>query len=174
MKMPVKIGLVAAGYVAAALVALAAVDVYVVYSSGPGQHASAGMFAFGDSLVFLAVFAVAAIPAAGATLYFFRPYQWFWIALAAGAICIAVTALAAMAEFIASRGAPSGSVLHAWTPLAVLRIFIAPLFALASFVSALMTPNRGPRVALLAAVAVEAAVFVTITLVWFQPVARGH
>ena len=61
MRPAVKVSLVVAGYVVAFLIAFAVVAVYVAATSGPDRQASAGMFAFGDSLLFLAVFGVAAV-----------------------------------------------------------------------------------------------------------------
>lgn len=65
-----KMALVACGYVAAFLFAFAILAVYTASTSTPDRSASSGMSAFGDSLLFLAVFAVAAIPATGAALFF--------------------------------------------------------------------------------------------------------
>ena len=65
-----KVGLVAAGYVVALLIASAGVALYVASTSGPDRKTYGGMYAFGDSLLFLAVFALAAAPATGAALYF--------------------------------------------------------------------------------------------------------
>ena len=56
MKTFVKFGMVLAGYVAAVLVANAAVAVRIANTSGPDAQASAGMYAFGDGLLFIAVF----------------------------------------------------------------------------------------------------------------------
>jgi len=102
-----KVGLVAAGYLAAFLVASAAVAVRLATTTGPDAQAASGMYAFGDALL--------------------------------------------------------------WGALSVLRILVAPLLTLTFLVCAAMSPYRTPRVALLAAVAMEAAVSAYGGLVWFVP-----
>ena len=54
MKPVAKAGLVAIGYVAALAVALLVVGMYVARTSGPDRQSYGAMFAFGDSLLFLA------------------------------------------------------------------------------------------------------------------------
>jgi hypothetical protein len=56
----VKCGVVLAGYVAAVLAAAAALEVRLLDTQGPDAQASAGMYAFGDAMLFLAVFGFAA------------------------------------------------------------------------------------------------------------------
>jgi hypothetical protein len=51
---------------------------YAAGTIGPDRQTSSGMVAFGDSILFLSVFAVTAIPATGAALFFLRPYPLFW------------------------------------------------------------------------------------------------
>jgi hypothetical protein len=50
------------------------------------------MYAFGDVLLYLGTFAVAAVPATAGALFFLRPYPRFWKALSATARVIAATA----------------------------------------------------------------------------------
>ena len=45
-----KAGIVVGGYAVAALVAFCVVSIYISQTSGPDRDASAGMYAFGDSL----------------------------------------------------------------------------------------------------------------------------
>ena len=159
MRAPAKIGLVCAGYVGALVVATAVVAVYIAATSGADRQTSAAMFDFGDSILFLAVFAGAAVAPTGIALYFLRPYPVFWVALAVAALAVAGTAAAASFFYLAAQGAGPGSIAHAWSAAAVLRILIAPVLALAFLVSAVMTPSRWPRFALLAAAVIEAAAF---------------
>jgi hypothetical protein len=146
MNTPLKIGLVVGGYGVAFVFALGVVAIYAAYINGPDMGSS-GMYAFGDSLLFLAVFAVAAILPTGAALFFLRSSRIFWIALSVMAPATAATGLAAFVIYFAERGAESSSVLHAWSALAVLRILVAPLFGLTFFLSALFAPNRSFRIA---------------------------
>ena len=153
-----KIGLVCAGYIDALVIAIAVVAVYIAATSGPDRQTYAAMFDFGDSLLFLAVFAVAAVAPSGIALYFLRPYRAFWTTLAIASLAVAATAAAASLFYLATQGAGPG-IARAWSAAAVLRILIAPVLALAFLVSAVMAPSRWPRFALLAATAVEAAAF---------------
>ena len=61
-----KVGLVLGGYVLAVLVAFAVLTLYVAYTDGPDRQAYGAMYAFGDDLLFLWVFAVAATVPTGA------------------------------------------------------------------------------------------------------------
>ena len=65
-----KAAAVLAGYVAALLVAGAALEVRLLNTQGPEADASSGMYAFGDLLLLLSVFGVAAVVPTGLALYF--------------------------------------------------------------------------------------------------------
>jgi hypothetical protein len=173
MRPLVKVGLVVAGYVVAVMVAVAAVAIYVAATNGPDRQGYSVMYGFGDDLLFLAVFGVAAVPATGAALFFLRPYRSFWLVLSVVALGIAATGLAALIDYVAPRTADAHSILHAWSALAPLRILIAPLFALNFFLSGLFAPNRSSRIALLVATVIEAAVFAYVAFIWFHPF-RSH
>ena len=168
MSTPIKVGLVVTGYVVAFLFAFVVVAIYAAYISGPDM-ATSGMYAFGDGLLFLAVFAVAAILPTGAALFFLGSSRIFWIAIAVIAPTIAATGVAALVVYFAARGAESNSMLHAWSALAVLRILVAPLFGLVFFLCALFAPDRSARMAPLVSALVEAVVFVCVGLIWSQP-----
>jgi hypothetical protein len=164
-----KAGIVVGGYVAALATASAILAIYVAATSGPDREVYAGMFAFGDSLLFLAAFGVAAVPATGAALFFFRPYAPFWQALSAGALAVATTALAALFYYLAPQAAARVAVFRTWSALAPLRVLSAPLLASFFLLSALLAPNRSFKSALAVAGAIEAAVFVCVAFMWFHP-----
>jgi hypothetical protein len=164
-----RVGLVLGGYVVAFVVASALVAVYVAATSGPDRQASSGMYGFGDDLLFLAVFGIAAVPASGAALFFLKPYRSFWLALSVAALGIAATGLAAVIGYVAARTADAPPLLQTWSALAVLRILVAPLFALSFLLCGLLAPNRSSRFALLLATVVEAAVFAYVAIIWFHP-----
>jgi len=168
MRPVVKAGLVVAGYIVAFAIASAVVAIYVTATNGPDRQSSSGMYAFGDSLLFLAVFGVAAVPATGAALFFLRPYRSFWRVLSVAALGIAITGLAAFIDYVAARTADAASIPHAWSALAVLRILVAPLLALAFLLSGFFAPNRSSRIALLVATVSEVAVFASIAFIWFH------
>ena len=68
-----RVGIVAGGYAAAMLVAIGAVAVLNMLDSGTDRDASSGMAAFGDAVLFIAVFgALAMVPTALAVILFFR------------------------------------------------------------------------------------------------------
>ena len=167
MKPSAKIGVVVAGYLVAFLIAAAVVALNEAFMDPADASASGGMVAFGESLLFLAAFGVAAIPATCAGLFFLRTFRTFWTVLAALALVVAATSLAALACYVAGHAAERGSVLQDWAAFAVLRILIAPLFSLAFFLSSYFAPNRPARIALVVAAAVEAVVFGCVALMWF-------
>src|SRR5882672_4200273 len=169
MKAPAKIGLVAAGYVGAVLIASAVVAIHAAATSGPDRQGAHGMYAFGDSFFFLAAFGVAAVVSTGAALFFLRPYPSFWRPLSIAALVIAATGVAAVIEYLAGRSADAGSVLRSWSALAVLRILVAPLVALFFLLSAALAPHRSYRIALFGATLIEAAVFVYLAVAWVLP-----
>ncbi len=155
--------LVAAGYLAALVVAVA-----VVAAFGARAEVSDGMAAFGDSLLFLAAFGLAAVPATGAALFFLRPHARFWQGAAIVALGIAATGLGALAAYLSGRELDTGSVLAAWSSLSPLRLLAAPLFALAFVLAAVFSPSRTCRGMLLAAAAGEAAVFLWVAAEWYR------
>ena len=163
-----KVGLVAAGYAAAFGLASAVVAVYVAATSTLDRQTYAGMYAFGDSLVFLGVFGVAALVPTGVACFFLRPYPAFWRLISIAAVAMAAIAAAALAAYLVGQGAPATSSMSAWGAVAVLRILVAPMFALVFLVAGVIAPRRGPRFALLGAGAVEAAAFVRVAAAWFQ------
>lgn len=164
-----KVGLIVAGYIVAFLVAFAVVAIRVAAGAAGGQ-ASGGMAAFGDSLLFLAVFGVAAVPSTATALYFLRPVRTFWLVLCAAAIGLAATGVAALAAYVSTQNMDASAGLSTWSMLSPLRILVAPLFALAFLLGAVFAPQRAFRFALLAAMAIEAAAFAAGALVLFQAV----
>jgi hypothetical protein len=168
MRPLLKGGLVAGGYIAAVLLASAAVAIRIAATSGPEAQASSGMHAFGDALLFTAVFGVCALVPTGALLVFLRPYRRFWTALAALVLTVAITGVTAVVLFAVGRHS-GPSPLATWVALSVLRILVAPLLALAFLVCAVLSPHRSPRLGLLAAAALETAVSAYGGFVWFAP-----
>jgi len=83
-------------------------------------------------------------------------------------VAAAATAAAALAAYLAGQGAPATSSLSALGAVAVLRILVAPMFALVFLVAGVIAPSRGPRFALLGAAAVESVAFVRVAAVWVQ------
>src|SRR5882762_1774130 len=99
MKPFFKVGVVAIGYVVAILLASAAVAIRVATTSGPDAQASSGMHAFGDALLFVAVFGISALVPTAVALVFLRPYRQFWTLLSVVGLAVAVTGVIAAALF---------------------------------------------------------------------------
>lgn len=165
-----KVILVVAGYLAACLIASIVVTVYVATTNGPDRQTYGAMYDFGDSILFLGVCGLAAVPATGLALFFLRPYHLFWRLVAAGALAIAATGIPVLIDFLASSNGTAGAILGEWSMLSPLRIFAAPLFGIAFFLCALFAPTRFTRIAFIGATAVESVVFVWVVFLWFQPV----
>ena len=74
LPVPAKVGMVLGGYALAILFAFCFVAIYISQTSGPERDASAGMYTFGDALLFIAVFGVVSIiPTASPIL---SPYRF--------------------------------------------------------------------------------------------------
>ena len=159
MKPLVKAGIVAAGYAAALALACGVVYLRIqAYANNPDAQASQGMYAFGESVLFVFAFGVAALPPTGLALYFLRPVRRFWRVIAAGALVLASTGVVAAMVYWAERlHPPLTSVLTWWTALAVLRMIIAPLVTAALIVCAAFAPEPRPRRMLMIAAVCEGA-----------------
>lgn len=162
-----KVGLVAGGYVAALAIALLVVQIRIAATSGQDRQDYGAMYAFGDSLLFLAVFGMAAVPATGTWLFFLRSRPAFWSRLAVTALFVASTGLAAALAWFLTRSVVAPGPLASWSIAAVLRILVAPLLAGFFVLSALLAPNRPARTRLLAAATVETAAFAGVAFAWF-------
>jgi hypothetical protein len=168
MKGLVKSAAVLAGYLIAGFVACAAVAVRISHTNGPDAQASAGMYAFGDGLLFLAVFGTLALLPTGMALFFLRPYRLFWPLLSLGTLALAATGLAATMVYVwASYQTAPSSPLEFWAALAVLRMLPAPLLASSFLLAGLFAPIRSSRWTLLVAAGSEGAVGSYAFLHWF-------
>jgi hypothetical protein len=169
MKSPSKVMLVVGGYLLAFVIASIVVSIYVAATNGSDRQTYSGMFAFGDSLLFLGVLAVAAIPATGIALVFLRPYRTFWSMVSGAALVIAASGAAALATYLLPSTVRMNSFLGVWAELAPLRILLAPPLALAFFLCCLFAPTRAPRIRLLCASVIETVAFLGVALIWFHP-----
>ena len=163
-----KAGIVTGGYVIAVLAACAAVAVRLYSTQGPDAQESAGMYAAGDALLFLAVFGVTALLPTALALYFLRPYRPFWTALSIAALAFAGSGfLAASVYVLTSHGILLGPTWHTPASLAVLRMLPAPLLAIAFVIAGFTAPTRPSRLALLGAAAIEGTVGAYTFFHWF-------
>ena len=162
-----KAGIVVAGYVAAVAVASLVLRVYIAATSGADRQTYGGMYAFGDSLLFLGVAGVAAIPATGAALFFLRSHRGFWRILSIGGLATAATAILASVLFLAMRATAGHGPLQSWAMLTPLRILVAPLLALFFLLAGLFAPTRSARLCLASAAAMEVVAFVSVAATWW-------
>jgi len=147
-----KAGWICAGYAAAAMIAAAGVVCHVLINFGPGEQNYSGMYAFGDSLLFLAAFAIASIPSTVAALFFLRPYPAFWRACSGIAAAGALIGIASSVIVITdARSLAAG--------IAFLCVIAAPLFGLAFGLCGFFAPNRNDRISLFAAAATDIIAF---------------
>jgi len=148
-----KISLVIAGYGLALAMAATAVACHIMALSALGLKDYSGMNAFGDFLLFMGVFWLAASPANVAALFFLRPYPAFWRVFSSGAVVFGVIGLAAFAVwFVADAQSTAAG-------LAFFRLLAAPLAFIGFLLSACFAPNRRARLVLFSATAMEATVF---------------
>ncbi len=163
-----KVLLVVAGYAVALIAAAIVTQAHVQATSGPDAQASSGMMAFGDAVLFLGAFCVAALPATCAALLLLRPVPQFWRASAGIALVLAATALAALGLYLTAAppaGGPSQSILVALAPL---RLLLAPVLACASLLAAVFVPSPRVRWAFIGAATLEALAFTTAAIALFQ------
>jgi hypothetical protein len=165
----VKCGTVLSGYALALLLAGVAVEIRLLHTQGSDAQASAGMYAFGDALLFIAVFSAAAAIPTGVALYFLRPCRWFWTALALAALAIALSGVvgALICVVTVRLPIPRESPLQYWAAFSVLRTLAAPLLAAVFVLSAILAPSRTARWVLAGAALSESAVAVYAVLQWF-------
>jgi hypothetical protein len=165
LKKLIKPGVVLAGYVVAYLVADEALYLRQLQTQGdPAVQASAGMYAFGDFLLFIEVFGVLAIIPTVLTLYFLRPFHTFWLVFSIGCLALAATGLAATVVVVLAHNLSANR--SVWGTLAcfgVLRTLIAPVLAPGFMVSALAAPTWPCRWTLFAAAVIEGVAGVS----WF-------
>jgi hypothetical protein len=85
------------------------------------------------------------------------------------ALGIVATGVAALITYLAPRATDPHPVPNDWSGLAVLRILVAPLFAMGLLLAGIFAPNRTSRITLCAATVIEAAIFAYVALIWFHP-----
>ena len=159
-----KAGIVVFGYGAALLVALGVVWAYIEFTAGPQREESGGMYAFGDFLLFVAVFGMVSTIPTIVTLILLRQSRPFWIFMSVAALAVASTSIA---EVVAMLAVPQSTNL--FVMLAFPRLFMSPFFAAAFGMAAWAAPDRQFRWCLLAAMAMECAGAAYCFFHWFVP-----
>jgi hypothetical protein len=157
-----KIAFVGAGYVGAFIAAWLALGTYVASTDGPDRQLYQGMFAFGDSLYFLAIFALAAVPTTALGLYFLRQHAVVWRTLTVVAMLCTAASLVALAAYVVR-------IESRWLAVTPLWFMLTPVFSGAFFLAGILAPKSSARFALCAAGLVQLAVFATVVFIWTRP-----
>jgi hypothetical protein len=162
-----KIAAVLAGYVVALVIGGGVVYLRELETQGPDAQASAGMYAFGDAILFAAVFGAVALLPTGLALYFLRPVRAFWTALSIAASTLAVAGIAAVSVMRFASAQPPDDTLWAFTVfLGFVLLSVAPLLAAAFLMSSFIAPTRASRWVLACAAIIE-AVLGAPAFLWF-------
>jgi hypothetical protein len=169
MRSLTKVAVVFFGFVLALAIACIALKVYVARTAGPDREQYAAMFAFGDSLLFLGIFGVAAVPALSATLYFLRPHPSFWRLLSIATLAVSVTSIAASIAISYQRSIGSSRALSTVFALASLEALCAPAFVVLFLLFGIFAPSRSARVVFAAATLAEAFAFLIFLFPRLQP-----
>jgi hypothetical protein len=158
MNRPGRIGVVMAGYLVALLAAAVAVYFRQLHTQGPAAQASAGMYAFGDGLLGLAVFGFVALVPTALGLHFLRDVPRFWSIVSIAALAAAATGPVAAGLMAVASARSGGHTPGAALPSVVaLRMFAVPVLLGCDFLLALFAPAPGTRWRFLGAAALEGA-----------------
>jgi hypothetical protein len=159
--------MVIGGYAAAGFVASAAVYLRQLHTQDAQAQASAGMYAFGDLILFVGIFGVLALLPTGLALYFLRPFGKFWTMLSITSLAWAVTGLCAACMIALASTRPPQSLWRVVASFGVVRMLVAPPLATALALSTFIAPTRPLRWRLLGATVIEGAVGAYAFVLWF-------
>jgi len=149
----VKLGIVIGGYLLAVGFAIVVTVAYIA-TEPPDAQASQGMLAFGESLVTMGAFGLAAIIPSGLALYFLRPYERFWAIFSIVAVVFALTGFVGIAGFAWSQRESNDVALFA-SLFGILRVGGAPIFFVGDLVFTVFAPSRRSRLTLIGAALIE-------------------
>ena len=146
MSRAAKIGIVLGGYLGSLLLATAAMYLRMLATEyDPAAQAASGMYAFGDSIVFVFVFGFGGLVPTGFAFYFLRPVKRFWTLLSILGVAVASTALIGVTAMFAERLAPQPGFLELAAMFGVERMLLTPPLAALFLLAALFAPSRRPR-----------------------------
>jgi len=169
LKTSTRLLLLLAGFAAAFALSVGALLIRLSLPEPTDAAASAGMSAFGDALFFLAAFGVLSMVPTAAGLWLFRDSPTLWRVLAALALLVAASGLAAIALIAAQRWRPeilAKPVTGLATDLSVLRLLPAPLIMFALAVAGIIAPPSPARRTIWLCLGVEALVGVAAVAFW--------
>lgn len=154
-----KVGVVIAGYLLSAAVALLAVLLKQYLADPADAQASGGMHAWGDLMLFVEVFCIVGLVPTTIALFWLRAVERFWRALTVTAVAVALTGPVWLV--LASVGAPQSF----WAVAAPLRVMAMPVCGGFWFVGGVFAPGTRTRWILWGAALIEATGFVVTVLV---------
>jgi hypothetical protein len=173
VKKPVKIGIVIVGYILACVAAYVATYINELATRSTDAQASQGMFAFGQSILFLLVFGGLALIPTVLAVYFLRSSEKFWNGFAV--LCLAFSIAGII--IVIANAMMNANLLHISKSSAtvvslfgVLRAFGAPLLIVGFLVLAVIAPSRRPRIFLLASAGLEVLgeLYVVVSFLLFE------
>ena len=173
MNKSVKIGIVIVGYILACVAAYAATYVQELATRGTDAQASQGMFAFGQSILFMLVFGGLALIPTVLAFFFLRSSEKFWNGFAV--LCLVSSSIGII--LVIANALMNANILHIEESSAavvslfgVVGAFGAPLLIVGFLVLAVIAPSRRPRLLLLASAGLEilGELYVLVSFVFFQ------
>src|SRR4030095_3573649 len=158
MNKSVKIGIVIAGYILSCVGAFVVTYIRELSTRGTYIQASQGMFAFGQTMLFLLVFGGLALIPTVLAFYFLRSSVKFWNGFAVLCLAFSITEIIV----VIANAMMNANLLHISKSSAavvslfgVLGAFGAPLLIVGFLVLAVIAPSRRPRIFLLASAGLE-------------------
>ena len=164
-----QIALVIAGYGAAIVAGIVAGRIYDAQVAALPYDTSGGMYAGGEALTSLGVFAIAALFPTLLTLWFLRRNERLWNAIAVAAMAFAAAGLVAVLAPLLTPSEPRHVALALLSLFALAQLLGAPLWSLAFAFFALLAPTRPVRRKLLFAFGIELVIGACAAVHWFVP-----
>ena len=169
----VKIGIVIAGYILALIGAFVVTYIRELATQGTDVQASQGMFAFGQSMLFLLVFGVLALIPTVLAFYFLRSSEKFWNWFAVLSLAFSIMGLVvviANAVMNANDANTLSSFAAVLSLIGVLGVFGAPLLIIGFLILAVIAPSAHPRLLLLASAGLEilAELYILVNFLLFK------
>ena len=173
MNTSAKTGIVIAGYILACVGAFAAAYINELATRGTDAQASQGMFAFGQSILFMLVFGGLALIPTVLAFYFLRASEKFWNGFAL--LCLVFSIIGIVV--VVTNALINARILHISESSAavvslfgVLGAFGGPILIIGFLILAVIAPSRHPRILLLASAGLEIVgeLYVLFSFVFFQ------
>ncbi len=173
MNTSAKTGIVIAGYILACAGAFTAAYVNELATRGTDAQASPGMFAFGQSILFMLVFGGLALIPTVLAFYFLRASEKFWNGFAL--LCFAFAIVGIVIVF--TNALINAGVLHisesssaVVSLFGVVGAFGGPILIIGFLILAVIAPSRHPRILLLACAGLEilGELYVLFSFVFFR------